>query len=119
MRRVGFIIICIWVVFMFSIGNITSYYTEGVVTDEYLLEAIKKERVRGISFNQFSKGDIVDIGVLPYITKTTFINGWMFKYRVSGVGMVPYWYKSADTLDKIFSTYTHHEPTEREKLKLK
>lgn len=117
MRGFWFVVV-MWFLLLMSIGNVVSYFSQGVVTDEYLLEAIKKERVREIKFNEFSKGDMVQIGILPYITKTTFIHGWLFKYRVDGVGMVPYWYKSADTLDKIFSGYQHHEPTEKEKLKL-
>lgn len=112
------VIATIWIIFILSVGNIVSYYCEGVVTDKNLLEAIQKERKKGIRFNEFSDGDMIDIGTLPYITKTEFINGWMFKYRVDGVGMVPYWYKSADTLDKLYSTCKFRKPTEREKLKL-
>jgi hypothetical protein len=112
------IIATIWLLFILSVGNVVSYYTEGVVTDKFLLEAIQKERQRGVEFNEFSNGDIIDIGILPYITKTKFINGWLFKYRVDGVGMVPYWYKSADTLDKLYATCKIRKLTEREKLKL-
>ena len=113
------------IVFAIFLGGITGglviptvvTYTSGEVPqDKLVCEAIEKNKNLGIHVNPYTSGIIVTIGKMPYVTPTPSILIF-FKYRISGVGYLPYWYKSSKKLDSLFSTLPPvKEPTTREKL---
>ena len=116
------VIITLLIVFVVITGmlEIVSRIVYGkILKDEDVLEAINFHLPKGVSINQFNT-DILTIGDMPYIAKTT--RGVLAEYHISDVGRVSVFSKSHKLIKTLHNaaleTYKKENPPKTIKQKL-
>lgn len=90
------IAVCALFVFIFSWTEVVNHTVYGsFLSDEMALPLIEKHYKKGAHFN----GDMIYIGNLPYISKTS--PAFLSTYHIKGVGRIPVWSKSHKRIEQI------------------